>query len=52
MNCYLLADEQGRASGQFKLGFMPDWGQGVLKNSKKAHMWFSLTAVKGTAAKV
>ena len=37
-----LAAEQGQANAQFNLGVMYDNGEGVLKDSVRAHMWYNI----------
>ena len=46
---YRLAAEQGDATAQFNLGLMYDKGQGVLKDSVLAHMWYNIAGANGNA---
>jgi hypothetical protein len=41
--------EQGHAKAQNALGAMLRKGEGVRKNSVRAHMWFSVAAARGDA---
>jgi TPR repeat protein len=41
--------EQGNAKAQNVLGVMFRKGEGVAKNSARAHMWFSFAAARGDA---
>jgi TPR repeat protein len=42
--------EQGNAKAQSVLGVMFRRGEGVPRNSARAHMWFSFAAARGDAA--
>jgi TPR repeat protein len=42
------AAEQELASAQTDLGFMYDHGQGVLKDTKRAYMWYNLGSNYGS----
>ena len=46
---YRKAANQGFAQGQYKLGYMYDWGYGVKKNDKEALKWFLKAADQGHA---
>ena len=47
MKWYRLAAEQGYASAQGNLGYMYAFGDGVLKDYVRAHMWGNLSASNG-----
>ena len=42
-----MAAVQGHAVAQSNLGFMYEYGRGVLKNYVLAYMWYSLSAASG-----
>ena len=44
---YRRAAEQGDAFAQNNLGFMYEYGEGVLQNYVLAHMWFNIAASLG-----
>ena len=49
MKWYRLAAEQGNASGQWALGSMYDFGEGVAENKVEAVKWYRLAAEQGNA---
>ena len=44
---YRRAAEQGDAFAQNNLGFMYEYGEGVLQNYVLAHMWFNIASLNG-----
>jgi TPR repeat protein len=45
---YTSAAGQGNARAQAKLGFMYQYGEGVLTDKKRAYMWYNIAAYKGS----
>ena len=50
MRWFRLAADQGVADAQFNLGVMYAKGQGVLKDSVLAHMWYNIAGANGNEA--
>ena len=44
---YRRAAEQGDVFAQNNLGFMYEYGEGVIQNYVIAHMWFNISSLKG-----
>jgi TPR repeat protein len=43
----MQAAAKGDERAQYNLGVMYSYGQGVLQDYVRAHMWFNISAVKG-----
>ena len=50
MRWYRLSADQGNASAQNNLGLRYSNGEGVLKDSVLAHMWFNIAGANGNEA--
>ena len=50
MKWYRLSADQGNATAQYNLGVSYSNGQGVLKDSVLAHMWFNIAGANGNEA--
>ena len=48
-NKIIKSAEQGRAIGQYNLGMMYEFGQGVSQNYEEAVKWYTLAAEQGLA---
>ena len=42
MKWYRLSAMQGNHDGQFGLGFIYEYGRGVMQDYVRAHMWFNI----------
>ena len=50
MRWYRLSADQGNATAQYNLGISYAIGEGVLKDSVLAHMWFNIAGANGNEA--
>jgi TPR repeat protein len=47
MKLYRLAAEQGVAQAQYNLGVMYEYGNGVLQDNVRSHMWYNIASANG-----